>query len=132
MKVHPFFPSTINENYCIQEPNGRLCRQEPNNEVHKRIQNDRRPFARLISVEVFVNKGPQPWSGIHYATVTWQAENNGSWYSGWFAPHNSCAEFRRCHLLDSWSIEQAAAHLAMLADRRYTEQQLIEIGITNN
>lgn len=136
-KVHPHQPYDgfrPDDGPCGRSlPSIGICNQMSDEEVHLRIVNERSPWRKLCTLEVYYEFTPGQYvSGMHVATVCWQSENESSWFSGWMAPHNSPSNFVRADMLDVWTADDMGRWIARLSERNLNYEKLKELGIRSN
>lgn len=118
---------------CAEMVGRKRCNQMGTEEVHLRIVNERSPWRKTVTVEVYYQYDPKNYtSGMHVATVVWQSENESSWYSAWMAPHNECSKFRRIEHLDTWNAADIGRWTARLLARDMDDKALKELGIESH
>lgn len=138
MRVHSFngpMPGQHNDVthavcQAITGPDRHKCEQGPGARIHQFIASTG-CYNPAVTVEVFVGRSENPVDGIHFARVAWLREDDGSWYSAWFAPHNEPGTYHRADQFDCMSPSHLALVAADLLNDVFSKEDLLERGITN-
>lgn len=127
MRVHEFHSSTGGD-VCEDVTAGQRCGEPRDARVHQYIA--KTWCSPELKVELVVGRA-LPGGGIHFATLAYQPEDDGSWYSAWFAPHNEPNRFYRAQQFDCTHAVHVASVVQMAMEGLYTEATLLEMGLTN-
>lgn len=124
-KVHDF---NGNNGTCTDLRDGNQCGLTRNDPVHQ-FKASSGLWTQEVTVQVYTGRD-LPGGGIHYCTFAWQPENDRSWFSGWYMPHNDSRWFH-VEELDVKSAHQIGMVVRSALDGYYTEEILVEMGMTS-
>lgn len=127
--VHEFFTDTTPYG-CAHVEYGNRCGLPKDSQVHAFIASSS-ASSPVAATEVFVQKGDRWVHQIHWATLAWQSENEGSWFSGWYKPHNNQGVWLRCEPIDCKSAQQIGHYVSAACAGAYTEQMMLDLGVKN-
>lgn len=115
---------------CGNVENGKQCRMPKQSSIHSFIASPSCAWP-VAKVEIYVQRSEGYVGKIHYATFAWQAENEGSWFSGWYKAHNDQANWRRVVGLDCKSGQQIGQFVGSACSGAYTEDILNGMEVRN-
>jgi hypothetical protein len=115
---------------CGNIENGRTCGQPEASAVHRFVASSSCNYP-VATVQIYVQRGTGYVGKIHWATFGWQAENDGSWFSGWYQAHNQPNVWRRMERLDCKSGPQIGQLVGSACSGAYTESILTDMEVHN-
>jgi len=132
MQVHEFFAAVAPMDECEAVIGGRVCGDHPDDRIHKFIAGYG-CYYPTVTVQVFVypTRRREHLYSVHYATFFWQAEDEDSWYSGWYASHNNPSEYLRLEAIDCKTFEDMQKYITKILLREYTPKELELMGVKN-